>query len=327
MNSPSETSPMLTPSTSGKSIPGLSATSGKAPGKEISLPASPLTERMAINQLTTLRNCLATDLTEYQRFGIPAIGLSWRKIQKYGIRRSLRKVQQSGVPVSSVGWIGGFTGEHGHSLCELIADARRVIRFAGQVRAGTVTVITGPQAGHIRSHAFRITAEALTELSDLAATYDVVLAVQPMHALFSRNWSFLNTIDDTLQLMDRVNHPQLQMAFGTYHLWSEPNLMQRLEEIASRIRLVSLADWGPAPRHENDRLLPGNGHLPLTDLILALENNGFFGWYEMDVWSRDLWNLDHRDLMQRCVSARDQLSASLQSQERSEKLDDVHYVT
>lgn len=278
------------------------------------LPATcPLVERMSINQLTTLRTCLTTDLNEYRRFGVPAIGLHWRKILRYGVRRSLRRIQESRLPVSSLGWIGGFTGEHGHPLRDLIAESRKIIRFAGQARASTVTVITGPQGGHIRSHAFRITTEALKELGDLAGTYGITLALQPMHSMFSKNWSFLNSIDDSLQLLDRVNHPQVQLAFGTYHLWEEADLLKRIEEIAPRIRLVTLADWGPAPRNENDRLVPGEGNLPLSGVILALENHGFAGWYELEVWSRDLWNLEHRDLMRRCIAARDHLSSQIAS--------------
>lgn len=270
-----------------------------------------LCERLALNQLTTLRNCLATDLECYQRYGVPAVGLSWQKLVRYGVRRSVRKIQQSQLPVSSLGWIGGFTGENGYSLPEAMTEARKVIRVAAQVRAGSVTVVTGPQSGHIRSHAMRILAGSLAELSDFAATYGVELALQPMHPLFCRNWTFIHSLDDAIELMDRVNHPQLKLAFGTYHLWEEAGLLRRIEEIASRVAIVSLADWGDVPRHENDRLLPGDGRLPLPEMISAFERGGFLGWYELEVWSRDLWNLEHRDLMRRCATVREQLTAQV----------------
>ncbi|SFI00598.1 sugar phosphate isomerase/epimerase family protein [Planctomicrobium piriforme] len=273
--------------------------------------SSDLARRISINQLTTLRNCLSSDLDEYRRHEIAAIGVHWRKLNYYGIRRSIRRIQQSRLAVSSLGWIGGFTGEHGHALPEVMCEAKRMIRVASQIRAGVVTVVTGPQAGHIRSHAFRIVADALKELTEFASIYDVRLAVQPMHSMFAKNWSFIHTLDDGLQLLDKVGNPRLQLSFGTYHLWEEPGLLQRIEEVAPRIGLVSLADWGEAPRHENDRLLPGEGRLPLNDVIQSLEQHGFSGWYELEVWSRDLWKLDHRDLMRRCVDARDRLSAQV----------------
>lgn len=267
-----------------------------------------LDRRIALNQLTTLRWPLPHDLDEYVRNGIPAIGVNWRKLCEFGIRRSVRRIQQSGLPVSSLGWIGGFTGEHGYPLSDVLKEARRMIRVANQIGARTLTVVTGPQGGHIRSHATRIIVDALRELVPFAATHGVVLALQPMHSLFSRNWSFLNTLDESLAVMDRVDDPRLKLSFGTYHLWEESGLLNRIPEVAPRIAIVKLADWGDSPRHENDQLLPGEGRIPLLDVIQSLENQGYSGWYELKVWSRDLWKLDHRDLMRRCVAAQHALS-------------------
>jgi sugar phosphate isomerase/epimerase len=268
-----------------------------------------LQRRIAMNQLTTLRWSLADDLREYQAQGVPAIGLNWRKLTETGVRRAVRQIQQSRLPVSSVGWIGGFTGEYGHSLPEAMVEARKIIRTAGQLRASVVTVIAGPQGGHIRSHAQRLVADALQELAPLAALYEVTLALQPMHELYAKGWSFVNSLDGALEVLDRAGDPRVKLAFGAYHLWDEPDLLDRIGDLAPRTALVSLADWGEqAPSHENDRLLPGEGRLPLVDVIHAFEAGGYSGWYELEVWSRDLWKLDARDLMRRCGAARDSLT-------------------
>ncbi|WP_437188255.1 sugar phosphate isomerase/epimerase family protein [Planctomicrobium sp. SH668] len=264
-------------------------------------------QRVAVNQTTTLPWCLSEDVDGYGQSGIHGIGLSWRKMTEFGLRRAVRLVSDSDLVVSSVGPIGGFTGKNDYSIKDAMADARRVIRVAGQVRARTVTVLSGPIAGHIRKHANRIVVEALRELVPFAALYGVELALQPMHPMFASNWSFLHTLDETVELMDLVGDSRLKLAFGTYHHWQDSSLLSRLPELVSRIGLVSLADWGSAPRHDYDRLFPGQGRLPIHDMILALENNHYSGWYELEVWSRDLWKMDRRDLMQECVAVRDKL--------------------
>ena len=270
-----------------------------------------LRARIGVNQFTTLRSSLVDDLRTYAECGVPAIGLNWRKLAETGIRKSLRCVQQSPLQVSSVGWIGGFTGKDGHSLPQIVEEGKRLIQAAGQLRARTVTVLTGPQAGHIRSHAVRIVVGALQELTHWAEVYGVELALQPMHPMFVENWSFLHTLEESLEILDRVKHSRLRLAFGTYHLWEEVNLLQRLQEVAPRVGLAMLSDWGPAPRHENDRLFPGSGNLPIAEMMQCLEEGGFSGWYELEVWSRDLWKLPSRDLMQRCADARNCLSSQI----------------
>lgn len=268
-----------------------------------------LRQRIAFNQLTTLRNGLEADLEDYVSHDVPAIGLNWRKLSRYGIRKSVRLIRRSGLKVSSLGWIGGFTGEHGYPQADMITEGKRLIRVASQLRAETVTVVSGPQGGHIRSHAMRIVGDALAELAEFSELHGVRLCLQPMHALFARGWTFVHSLDDALALLDRAGHPGIQLALGAYHHWEEAGLLSRVAALSSRIGLVTLADWGDAPRHENDRLLPGEGRLPLSEFVQTLELSGFSGWYELEVWSQDLWKLERRDLMRRCVAARDRLAA------------------
>ncbi|WP_437201755.1 sugar phosphate isomerase/epimerase family protein [Planctomicrobium sp. SH664] len=287
-----------------------------APGRHASW-----SQRLAVHQITTLPWSLQEDLDEYRRNHVAGVGLYWRKLQEAGLRKAMRKIQESGVPVSSLGWIGGFTGEHGHSLNESLKEARRVIRTAGQLRASAVTIVTGPLAGHIRSHALRLVCAALRELVQLAATYQVQLVLQPMHSCFAKSWSFINTLDDAFEVLERVGDPRLKLAFSPYHLCDEVGLLELIPSLTSRVGLVSLADCVDSPRHENDRLLPGEGQIPLADVVHAFENSGYSGWYELEVWSRDLWKLAPRDLMRRCLDARHVLSAKVAASEKAEGRD------
>lgn len=285
-----------------------------APGRPEVIPLSgsgvwsrPLAERMAVNQLTTLRSSFSHDVELYKQFSVPAIGLSCRKLMEYGVRRSLARLREAEMPVSSLGWIGGFTGDHSTPVNDLLAEARKTIRIAGQVRAGVVTVVVGSQGGHIRSNAERIASDALRVLTPFAATYGVTLAVQPMHPIFRKKWSFLNSLDEALALIDRVGDPRLKLSFGAYHLWPEAGLLARVAALAPQVALVTLADWDNAPRDENDRLLPGQGRLPLAEIVQTFEQQGFRGWYELEVWSRDLWKLESSDLMRRCLASQQAL--------------------
>lgn len=266
-----------------------------------SLDACDLAHRTALNQLTTIRWSLEEDLEAYQLWNLPAIGVSWRKLLEYGVQRGVRTIRQSGMKVSSVGWVGGFTGHNGFGIDAVTLEAKRAIRVAGQLRSPAVTVLTGPQNGHIDSHARRLACQSLQELADLAASHDVCIALQPMHTVYHQNWSFIHSLDDALELIERVNHPALKLAFGAFHLGEEEDICTRLKEIVRHVGIVHLSDRSRSPRDENDREIPGEGRLPLREMIFALESAGYDGWYETEVWSRDLWKMDHHDLIERCL--------------------------
>ena len=268
----------------------------------------PYSDRVSINQLTTVRWNIQQAVSAFADAEAAGIGLSWRKLKEFGVQKGIRTIERSGLPVSSVGWIGSFTNANGHPLGEVLEDSREAIRAAGRMGARTVTVISGPSAGHIQTHAWRLVRDSLKELGELAATYRLELAVQPMHHVYHRNWSFINDLDETLDLLDHVGMPSVQMCFGTYHLGHEPQLLERIPEFVHRIGLVTLSDWNKPPTDENDRLLPGDGCLPIRNIVRRLEDHGYSGWYEMEVWSRDLWKLDHRDLMLRCLEVFEDLA-------------------
>ncbi len=76
-------------------------------------------------------------------------------------------------------------------------------------------------------------------------------------------------------------------------------MSRRIPGIAEKIAVVQLSDTRQTPRCDNDRLPPGKGILPIAEIVAALETSGYDGYYEVDVWSRDLWKSPDRDLLQR----------------------------
>jgi sugar phosphate isomerase/epimerase len=258
--------------------------------------------RLALNQMTTPRWCLDEDLENYADAGLTAIGLNWRKLNDDALSADVDRIRRSELEVSSLGWCGGFTGAGGHSFRDSMQDAKRKLRTAIRVRAGALVVIPGVQFTHIRSHAVRLAMQAVRELCEAAADSHVRIALQPMDPLFGKNWSFLNCLDETLDILDRVQCPSAQICFGTYHLWKEQRLLDLLPQIVHRIAVVQLSDWREPPRSENDRLIPGDGVIPLREIVTTLERSNYRGMYEIEVWSRDLWKLEHHALVRACIA-------------------------
>jgi len=255
-----------------------------------------------MSEMTTYGWTFAEDVDEYCQAGIEAIGIWRAKLTEFGEERGIELVHDSGLSVSSVSWAGGFTGSNGHSFREAVDDARDAIRVAGALNADCLVIVSGSPAGHTANHARRLLTDALDMLGDLAAEQGVVLAVQPIHPLFAGEWTFLTTIDETLDVINRCNHDFVRMAFNVYHLWQEPRLLERIPEIARLVALVQLSDWRDPPRSENDRCLPGEGCIPLAGIIAAFAASQYAGFYELDIWSEELWNSDYHEVMQACLS-------------------------
>ena len=257
---------------------------------------------LALGQLTTRPWSFDEDVVECARAGITRLGV-WRdKLDDFGVERAKDILADHPVSVSSLSWAGGFTGPNGYSFDDAVHDTLDAIDDAAAIGARTLTIVSGPKRSHIHSHARRLLMEGLAATVDVAAERGVILALQPMAPSFADDWTFLHSLEQTLEMIEEFNHPYLGIAFGTYHLWDERGLMDRIAEAIPAIASVQLSDWRPTTG-ETDRLLPGEGFAQLPEIVSRLITLGYQGDFELDVWSSELWRGEQDELLRRCMEA------------------------
>ncbi len=259
----------------------------------------PSMSRLSISQFTTNRWSFAKDLVAYRELGFEAAGLSRAKVTEFDEASAVGVVRRLGMAVSSLSFAGGFTGANDASFSDAVADARHALHLAAQLGSDSLILVSGPQGHHIASHARRLVIEALKALSADSARTGVALALQPQCDPFCRNESFLKTLDQTIDVIQR-SEGRGRIAFDVYQLWREPRLLQRIAEFAPFVAVVQLSDAVRNPRCQYDRRLPGDGQLPLTEIVSAFDEAGYGGYYELAVWSEELWRADYRALLRDC---------------------------
>jgi sugar phosphate isomerase/epimerase len=270
-------------------------------GQPATAPATKI--RLSFNQLTTLRWSLLEELLQLRTSRYDAIGL-WRpKIAAVGERLAAGLIREAGLSVSSLSFAGGFTGIGGVSYEDAVADTRDAIVDAETLGAENLILVSGAQNGHTVRHSRRLLIYALTELADFAGARGVRLCVLPMHQFFAKTWTYLNTLNETLELLSRVNHPSVGLAFDTYHLWQEPGLVERIPEFAATTGIVQISDAHRVPQSAAERCIPGDGSIPLEEIVRAFQGAGFDGYYDVQVWSRSGWSGDYPVTALRCRQA------------------------
>jgi sugar phosphate isomerase/epimerase len=268
---------------------------------------SPDIMRLSVNHLTTFGWDLDDEAVAYHREGFRAVGL-WRpKLSYFGEERAGELLREMGISVSSLSWAGGFTGTNRWSFEDSLADARAAIKAAAIVGAECLAVVSGPQSGHIDSHARRLIAEAVSILAPQAAEAGVTLALQPMRCDFSRSWTFLHALDETLEIIEDADvGTQAKIAFDVYHLWNESELLSRIPEFAQHIAIVQLCD-SESGADGGRRMMLGDGEIPLSAIVQAFDEAGYAGYYELATWSRPLWRTDYCELLRECRARFDSL--------------------
>jgi sugar phosphate isomerase/epimerase len=253
---------------------------------------------LSINEVTTYRWTFEEDVAQLRATGIGAIGVWRQKLADFGEAKGVELLAQSGLRVSNLLWAGGFTGSDGHSYQESMADAREALRLAASLRTRNLVVYSGSRNGHTQNHARRIFSSALTDLLPLAADLDVTLAIEPMHAGCADEWTFLTNLDEALSLVREFDNPYLKLVFDTYHWGHEPNIVERIAEMAEYIAIVHLGDGLCAPDCEQNRHRLGEGNVPLPCIVKALRAAGYDGYYDVELFGETIENCDYRQLLE-----------------------------
>jgi sugar phosphate isomerase/epimerase len=253
--------------------------------------------RLAVNELSTYRWSFEEDVLHYSATGFGAIGI-WRpKLAEYGEEKAVELLREHNLKISSLQWIGGFTGSDGRSYRDAFHDALDTIQLASDIKAETVVVLAGGRSGHTRNHAMRMLCDALRHLAEAAQAVGVHLAIEPMHIGCSNQWSFINTIPQCLDVILEIDNPNLGLVFDCYHLAQERFDQKLIEKIAPYVRLVQLGDAKHAPMGEQNRCQLGHGRVPLQQIMQTLGNGGYNGYFELELVGEEIEHLQYETLL------------------------------
>jgi sugar phosphate isomerase/epimerase len=257
--------------------------------------------RLAISELTTLRWSFEEDVEHYQAAGVTAIGVWRQKLTDVGEAQGAKLLADAGLAVSSLQWAGGFTGSNGLSYEDGLVDARQAIYTAERLRAPCLIIHSGARGVHIANHARRLFCQALEKLLPIAEERGVTLALEPMSGPSGGEFTFVNCLDESLELIDEIESPALGIALDTYHWAHEPLLFERLTELAPRLALVQLADARQPPWGEENRCRLGDGKLPLRRLLRELRAAGYDGDYEIELIGEEIGAANYGEVLSHSV--------------------------
>jgi sugar phosphate isomerase/epimerase len=265
--------------------------------------------QLSINEVTTYRWSFEEDVERYVAAGIPAIGV-WRpKLSDFGEEKGVELLVDSGLKVSNLLWAGGFTGSDGRSYRDSVEDASEAIRLAGALQADCLVVYSGSRAGHTHQHARRLLCDALEALLPLADQNGVTLAIEPMHAACATDWTFLTSLKDAIQIVDKFRHERIKIVYDTYHLGHEPEVLDRLPAAIPHIAIVHLGDGESPPGREQKRTRLGNGNIPLRHISTALLNAGYDGYFDVELIGEEIEAADYPKLLEHSKRAVSELCA------------------
>jgi 2-keto-myo-inositol isomerase len=130
-------------------------------------------------------------------------------------------------------------------------------------------------------------ADRLRTAADLAAGFGVRLGIE-----FLKGSRLVSTLPTALTLAQRTAHPNVGVVLDTFHLYAGVSKLEDLALLAKdpgRLSFVHLNDVPDAqPRElwtDADRVLPGDGSLPLAAIRAGIRSVGYQGYVSLELFN------------------------------------------
>jgi len=257
--------------------------------------------RIAISEITTAEWGFETDVEHYGATdGVEGIGI-WRdKLADFDgdAADAAGLVDAAGLDVCSLIFAGGFTDPDEFEA--QIEDAERAIEDAVTLGAPVVMVLAGPRLGLDAAAGDRRVRAALERLAPKARDAGVELALEPLHPVDATRFSTVVTMSQALDLVDGIDGAGIM--YDTWNTWWDPQVLAGIERAGDDIAAVHVADWMHPNENPRDRAVPGDGDAPLPDLLSAVAEAGYSGWYEVELFTEQYAPAEYPDLLERCVA-------------------------
>jgi sugar phosphate isomerase/epimerase len=161
------------------------------------------------------------------------------------------------------------------------------VRRLAPFRPATIVVLTGSGEGRAPADARRAAVEGLRRVATLAGELGTRISLEPQRVDLVPGRSLVTTIPEAVEFVAEVDEPAIDVMYDVYHLWDTDDVVALSERHARAFGGVQVSDWRAETRGFMDRLLPGEGLIDLPVLLRALDEGGFAGWFDLEVFSDD----------------------------------------
>jgi len=249
--------------------------------------------RVSVSQITTFRSSFADDLRDYAAADLAGIGIWELKLADGEDARALELFEESGLESASavpavpsilpLPLLGGpdDPAERVEAIC---TSLERIAPF----RPSGVVCLTGTGAGRDPDEARHVVVTGLRTISHEAGRLGLRIALEPYQRDAGDLWTIVSSIPEAVALIEDAGEPQaLGIQFDTWHLWNTPTLLDDIATEVDRFAGVHVADQRRPTRGWADRALPGDGAADLPAILRALDDAGWDGLYDIEIFSDD----------------------------------------
>jgi len=201
-------------------------------------------------------------------------------------------MEDNGMTVVSLARGGFFPSADKVRRDAAISDNLLAIEQAAAIGAPLIVLVCGADPRQSLEKSREQIAEGILKILPAAENAGVRLGIEALHPMYAGDRSAINTLKQANDMADLINSQQIGVVIDVYHQWWYDQLHHEIKRSATASRLLAfhISDWNVTTVDiYKDRGLMGDGCINIPEIREWMEENGFSGFNEVEIFSDKYW--------------------------------------
>jgi 2-keto-myo-inositol isomerase len=250
---------------------------------------------LGFNGATTMKADLATDIAAASAAGFKALEIWAAKLDQYLTGHSLRELkallEKAAVQPASINSIEFITFRSPEDYAKIQARCRQLCGYAQKLGCDKIVVVPSPtpQGGASRAQIRAESVRVLWEMGEMAQPYGVKLAFE----FLGFGWCSVRTLGQCWEIVQETARDNVGLVIDTCHFYAGGSSLRSIGGVApDKVLIFHINDVEERPKEtieDAHRLLPGEGVIPLDDILKRLKKTGFDGLCSIELFRPAYW--------------------------------------
>jgi 2-keto-myo-inositol isomerase len=248
---------------------------------------------LALSQVCSLSSPFDRDLEDYAGAGCTHVEVWLTKVEDYLKTHTLKDIhywlEKTRLTLAVAAFQGGLLASQGAARHEAWDLFRRRLDLCRDLTIGTI-VVACDVPGSVNQQTIERVQVSLGQLAQEAGQRGVKAAVE-----FQASSGLGNNLQSAAALVADMGSPYLGLCLDAFHWYIGPSKSEDLGYLTpDNLFHVQLCDLADVPRElakDCDRILPGDGEIPLGALLGHLRRIDYQGCISLELMNPQLWRV------------------------------------
>lgn len=268
---------------------------------------------LAVHTFTTKGWTMSECIEGFARRGIGGISI-WRETLEGEDLCSVRQqISDAGLTGISLVRGGFFTGATKEARAAAIENNRECLKEADALGLPSIVLVCGATVGQTARENYEQIRDGIGIIAPEAAELGIRLLIEPLHPVYAGDRSGVCSLRDANNMAEELSLPNVGIAVDVYHVFWEVDLAEQLQRCADGGWLDAYHICDFKPDQEDvllDRGIMGEGCIPLAQLDEWVQEAGFDGRREVEIFSKKYWAQDQNAYLDKILAAYDEIYRS-----------------